>query len=413
MTAKAKGLFSIDRGAFRCATVGGVNSAIAHLVMARGTGPDNRMTQWSVNAIEKYTGISRPNAKKAVVDLLDRGIWKKTRDGNHPVYEAVPGNEIPGGPFTRLEQAAITAIREGNLVSRDLRSVATALVARGLAAEAPVPRHLRKQVSTYGTGPDFLKLNEAALAALLEPIAIWLPNTLIDGAGAEVSPIELIRQSRNLSALRLLVELYEVQFLPDFGGVPREMLRREFERLHVGERGPFVVWGFKEKHLTASNSLARPFLTGQITTRDDGQRRDEGWDSTFWPAVHVLEDVRLIERVGMLLDGDDPEAEIIHPYGINGGEQAEWDLAHAAHQAAVAMVTVKQLERAELEGYTHLIPVRKHVANAALVEIFRLKYRPHTTATAAWYGNMKESTAEWLARYEEIVRKRGSRQAAA
>jgi hypothetical protein len=213
--------------------------------MARGSGPDNRTTQWSVNAIEKYTGISRPNAKKAVVDLLDRGIWKKTRDGNHPVYEAVPGNEIPGGPFTRLEQAAITAIREGNLVPRDLRSVATALVARGLAAEAPIPRHLRKQVNKYDAGPDFLKLNEAALAALLEPIAIWLPNTLIDGAAAEVSPIELIRQSRNLTALRLLVELYEVQFLRDFGGIPREMLRAEFERLHVGERGPFVVWGFR------------------------------------------------------------------------------------------------------------------------------------------------------------------------
>jgi hypothetical protein len=26
---------------------------------------------------EKYTGISRPNAKRAVADLLERGIWKK------------------------------------------------------------------------------------------------------------------------------------------------------------------------------------------------------------------------------------------------------------------------------------------------------------------------------------------------
>src|SRR6516162_6245512 len=113
---KAKGFFSIDRGAFRSAAAGGLNSTIAHLVMARGTGPDNRTTQWSVNAIEKYTGISRPNAKTAVADLLDRGIWKKTRDGTHPVYEAAPGNEIPGGPFTRLEQATISAIREGNVV---------------------------------------------------------------------------------------------------------------------------------------------------------------------------------------------------------------------------------------------------------------------------------------------------------
>ena len=264
MTAKTKGFFSIDRGAFRCATAGGLNSTIAHLVMARGTGPDNRTTQWSVNAIEKYTGISRPNAKKAVAGLLDCGIWKKTRDGNHPVYEAVPGNQIPGGPFTRLEQATITAIREGNLVPRDRRSVATALIARGLAAEAPVPRHLRKQVSSYDAGPDFLKLNEAALAALSEPVAIWLPNAIVDGAAGEVPPLELIRQTRSLPALRLLVELYEVQFLPIFGGIPREMLRVEFERLHVGEEGPFVVWGFGEETYRSSRNLAQPFFTGKI-----------------------------------------------------------------------------------------------------------------------------------------------------
>jgi hypothetical protein len=106
---KSEGFFSIDRGAFRCAAVGGLNSAIANLILARGTGPDNVTTQWSVNAIEQRTGISRPNADKAVKDLLARGIWKKTRDGLHPIYEAVPGNQVPGGPFTAEEQAVITA----------------------------------------------------------------------------------------------------------------------------------------------------------------------------------------------------------------------------------------------------------------------------------------------------------------
>jgi hypothetical protein len=292
-------------------------------------------------------------------------------------------------------------------------AVAAALVARGFAKEAPLPRHLRKQMNRYDSGPDFLQLNEAALAALSEPVVIWIPNALIDGAAGEVPPIELIRQSRSLAALRLLVELYEVQFLPIFGGIPREMLRMEFERLHVGERGPFVVWGFREKTEHGSADLARSFFTGKIEAREDGTRLDEGWDASFWPAVDVLETLGLIERVGMLLDGDDREGEIIHPYGINGGEQPERELAHAAHQAAVAMVTAKQLQRAELEGYPHLVPVRKHIANAALVEIFRLKYRPHTKATAAWHAQMKNTTREYLARYEAIIGERGSRRAAA
>jgi hypothetical protein len=106
-----KGFFSIDRGAFHCAAKGGLNSAVALLVMARGTGRDNRTTQWSINSIERHTGISRPNAAKAVKDLVDRGIWKKVRDGRHPIYETVPAAEIPGGPS---EPFAVAATRSAN-----------------------------------------------------------------------------------------------------------------------------------------------------------------------------------------------------------------------------------------------------------------------------------------------------------
>jgi hypothetical protein len=398
---KAKGFFCVDRGAFRCAAAGGLNSAIAYLVMARGTGPDNRTTQWSVNAIEKHTGISRPNAKRAVEDLLDRGIWKKTREGNHPIYEAVPGNEIPGGPFTAIEQKVVAAIRDGEPIPRDAKAF-EALSAKGFI---------------HGTGgggcKQTLKVDEEVVTALAEPVPVWLPNALVDGAADEVPPIELVRQTRSLPALRLLVEFYEVQFLPIFGGIPRSLLRVEFDRLRVGERGPFMVWGFRKEHLVASYSLARPFFTGQTERLDDGTHEDEGWDASFWPAVDALRTLGLVVPVGMLLDGDDPEAEIIHPYGVNGGEAAERELAHVAHEAAVAMMSDEQLWRAEVEGYPHLVPVRKHIAKAPLVEIFRLRYRPHTSATAAWYAQMKESVAEWLARYDAILTDRANRESAA
>ena len=40
-----------------CAGVGGLNAAVAHLVMDRETGPDNRTTQWSVHCLsEQFTG---------------------------------------------------------------------------------------------------------------------------------------------------------------------------------------------------------------------------------------------------------------------------------------------------------------------------------------------------------------------
>ena len=107
-------------------------------------------------------------------------------------------------------------------------------------------------------------------------------------------PIELIRQTRSLPVLRLLVELYAAQFLPNFGGVPRDLLKVVFDRARVGEQGPFVVWGFRVQHMTADRGLARPFFTGQITTREDGRRLDAGWDAAFWPAVHALTDLGLV-----------------------------------------------------------------------------------------------------------------------
>ena len=242
----AQGFFSADRGAFRCAAAGGLNSAIAHLIIARGTGRDNATTQWSVNAIERRTGISRPNADKAVKDLLARGIWKKARDGKHPIYEAVPGDQIAGGPFTAEEQAAIIAIGSG-VPPPQANAVLEALKARGVV----------KEVSR---GRKRVELDDAAIAALSEPLTVWLPNALIDGAGGEVPPVELIRQTRSLSALRLLIELYAVQFLPNYGGVPRDLLKVVFDRTKVGEQGPFVVWGFRSKHITADPELYGPFL---------------------------------------------------------------------------------------------------------------------------------------------------------
>jgi hypothetical protein len=346
-----------------------------------------------VHSIEQRTGISRPNADKAVKALLHRGIWKKVRDGRHPIYEAVCGDQIPGGPFTADEQAAIAAIREGKALSSESKTVLEALKARGIIREC----------NGRQRGRSF-ELDTAAIAALTEVLTIWLPNTLIDGAAGEVPPIELIRQTRSLPALRLLAELYAPQFLPNFGGVPRDLLKVVFDRARVGEQGPFVVWGFRVKHTLAGPDLFRPYLTGQFTKRDDGTHRDDGMATSFWPAIDTLTDLGLVERVGMLLDGDDNEAEIIHPCAMRGGEPAERELAAAADMVARVMVTEGQLSWAEQNNYHLLVPVRRHIANVTMVEVFRLRYRPHTSATAAWFALMQQTTAQYLDHYRAMAK---------
>ena len=142
--------------------------------MARGTNRDNRITQWSVNSIEQRTNISRPNASKAVKFLLERGIWKRTRGGKHPVYESVPGDQIPDGPFTSEQHVVLGQIRSG----APLLDIATAkmLVARGLAIEL-------QQTNSHRS----FELDESAIAELVERKAVWLPNALIDGAAGRTN----------------------------------------------------------------------------------------------------------------------------------------------------------------------------------------------------------------------------------
>jgi hypothetical protein len=55
-----------------------------------------------------------------------------------------------------------------------------------------------------------------------------LPNTLVDGAGDEVPPLELLRQSHDPDTLRLLLELYRSQRLDEEGGIDRRQLRTRY-----------------------------------------------------------------------------------------------------------------------------------------------------------------------------------------
>lgn len=78
-----------------------INMAVAYLVMARGTGHDNRTTSWSTNAIEQRTSISRPQAKLAISGLIERSFVRVEKRGTRPRYALLPAHEVPGTPVYR------------------------------------------------------------------------------------------------------------------------------------------------------------------------------------------------------------------------------------------------------------------------------------------------------------------------
>ena len=131
--------------------------------------------------------------------------------------------------------------------------------------------------------------------------------------------------------------------------------------------------------------MATRFLTGQREKLQDGTTRDAGMKE-FWAVWASLIAAGLIEYVPHLIEADTEDAQILHAYGADAGEDVERRIAVAAHKAGLRMVTEGQHNWAygQLENPPCFCPVRSHISNVQLVGIARLKHRPHTKRTAAW-----------------------------
>lgn len=338
------GFFQIDRRTWARVCDLGMNRAVAYLVQARGTGADNRTTSWSTNAIEKYTGISRGRAKESVQDLVTNGMSKRTRDGSMPRYDLLPFRELTG---------------ESNGV---------------------------------------FHANDDA-----EPKAdwIWLPNELVTGAGDEAPPVELVRQTRDVMTLRLLVDFYHGQNLREDGGISRRHTYRKFERHKVGQQGQYIVWGFRaDTTVVAWSDLTKCHERARRDLTKEEKEAGENPGVDFFRRLESLDTLGLIEWVPYLFEGDDADAEPIHPYGIGMSDTLEGRLYQAADSAGAGLVTEGQREWAHENGF-HLVPVPRHMANVQLIGIARLRYRPKTKTTAAWWGETQSSGEEYIRRYTE------------
>jgi hypothetical protein len=323
--------FAVDRRTWAMAfDKTGLHGALAYLILARGSLGDMRTTSWSAEAINFRTRLNWRQAKEAIKRLIDAGLVRRDKDGSKPRYYIMP---VP-------EQAQ---------------------------AETP-------------------------------PEWIWLPNTLIDGVDGETSPIELVRQSGRPAALRLLIDLYGAQELAEVGGVHWRQLRRKYSREKLGQQGLHVVWGFRSSGLEtwANVPFVKSHLTGKMVKDGSGNKRDEGL-TIFWEALSILELTGLVYFVPHVIEHDQDKGErgaLVHPFGWPNGEQAEKELAVAAHNAGSVMLADwkrAELERkGEIDGML-LLPARQHLVNVQMVGLARLKYRTRSSATAVWVARM----AEW------------------
>jgi hypothetical protein len=328
-TSANKGFFAVDRRAWARVCALGLNPAVAYLVLACGMGCDNRTTKWSDQAIRKYAGLSRGRTDTAMCELKASGLVREDEGGTRPRYYLMPPHEVPGceghmpalGDAERQVLAELTPGHPTSLTTRksadwgDLSPycVALELVEKGLA------RALR--------GGRFEPIAYDAEKAAV-PDWIWLPNTIVMGASGETAPIHLLRQSQNSAALLLFVDLYHFHGLAEDGGVHWRQIRQEYRRHKVGERGPFVIWGFQASHFSTwpTAPFVAPHLTGrteEIEEADGSKRRMDTGVKMFWEAWHLVVGLSLVELVGHVIEADNDTAEIVHPYAMGNGEADE------------------------------------------------------------------------------------------
>lgn len=263
--------FAVDQRLWDRVCALGLNPAVAYLVIARGTGGDNLTSSWSVNAIETHAGMGRIRAKAAVSALVAGGLIHRVRAGSAPRYMIATFNEVAAagkhvkGELGNEYLAVLQRIEAHGDSDDEFKIPASRGVEFGW--QSPNPKRLAGELHVAGYlqtrhGAGDYRLTDAGRRALV-PRWVWLPNAIVDGAANEPSPLERIRQSQFLPALRLFIDMYHEQEVSEVAGVNwRHGVREDFTKHKVGARGLYVVWGFKPKNdVTWRDArLARPHL---------------------------------------------------------------------------------------------------------------------------------------------------------
>jgi hypothetical protein len=228
---------------------------------------------------------------------------------------------------------------------------------------------------------------------------IWLPNSLVTGAASEVPPVERVRQVQDVMTLRLFVDLYHAQNLVDDGGVSRRHIGQVFERTKLGEHAQYAIWGFVQRTKFVGWTELTNCHHREVTKAEKKRGLNPGAD--FFVREQRLTELGLIEWVPCLFESDSADAEMLHPCGQGGTGSIEDRLGTVAHAAGLALLAEWQCRQAEDQELI-VVPAPRHFANVAMVGVARLRYRPHTSKTAAWWAELQAKADGFLRGYREM-----------
>jgi hypothetical protein len=381
-TSSVGNFFAADHRCWAKACGLGINAAVAYLVLARGTDRTQQLSRWSVLSIETYTGISRSRAATAIEDLCKADLVVKVRGGTYPCYKILRWSDV-------VARSIFLNRAESKWLSKP------SIQPQGRVPNSP---GLRRYLKAGLLGKDG-EIRELA------PEWAWLPNEFVTGAADEIPPLELLRQTQDAMTLRLAVDLYRAQNLREDGGVSRQIVWQQFDRFEVGRRGQHTVWGFRPGLFTVHwGELTNPHRRNEQDLSKEEKLAGKNPGVDFFDRSDALRQIGFIEWVPHLMESAGDDAEIIHPLGQRGPDSTELEdiLTTVAHEAACALLTERQRQWASSEGLI-LVPVENHKKKVQVIGIARLRYRPKTRLTSAWWADFQSKGYEYALRYVEIA----------
>ena len=398
MKKESAGFFTVDRRIWSRVCDLGMNDAVAYLVLAQGTGRDNCSTRWSATALHKYAGVSFERGVDAIERIIKRGFLQY----GHKHTKAKPRYEIvPWGEFMQRSLAS-----ELSRLSVGEKSYLESLPIKGEFWEPYECRYLKRFETLLDAGLIWAGSEEHAYTRDLSPDPIWLPNTIVTGTtNGEDSPIRRLRRSGDIWALRLFVDLYHSHNLRDDGGISPWLFRKRFDRKQIGQHGIFTLWAFK----SGGEEL---WWKGPLKVHRSRQHSN-GVEHPVWSNIRLLEKLGLLSYIPHLWENDSPQAEVIHPYGTEDcdASEIEMEIAAAADEAVWNLARrepawkqdlTTQIQRAYAEDFDLLLPCHSTIPDCILLGVARLRYRPHTSRTRAWYAELQKKGRGFIRGFEKL-----------
>ena len=364
--------------------MGDPDVAAAYLVLAAGTGADNRTSTWSREAINQRTNLNWRKADAAIQKLeaagLVRWIAKNTRKTR---IDLVPvETRIGMGPAAK---SVVERIRNGGL-----------------------PKLSEERVVNEALSKGSIRTDDEGAYSCIKNVGsqpVWLPKSIVgDELGRitdETTIVERVRKGRDALTFHLLAHLAHNQNLAELWGIDRYVLGRHFKGETIHQTASMKVIQFSRDQIYMR--WTKDTAAHKVPDKDEGLR-------AFFERVQFLEDVGAIEWAYWVAEDDSHDSVLMFPVALVRHNKLVIDQPETVTgvygTAAACALADRSWQDWEAVAPDHFIlSVDRMYRKAAMVGVPMLRGMAKTRNASRWQRERMDLCREWIAVFRAIIDK--------